>query len=243
MACTHCEKPSVFARGLCQACYYRLRRNGSLERKNVVNKGSCSIDGCSNAAFSRNLCQKHYDQAEHPMKHTWKILRSRAPQQYPPSWDRFESFLADIGERPGPRFQLRRKDADQAWSTTNFRWVEPVERVDPMGDRRNEYERAWRFKNKFGITTDEYDAMFKAQDGKCAICAQSSKQVHRKTGKVRDLAVDHCHDTGKVRALLCTDCNMALGLFKDDPDLLSAAADYLRAHRKPRLVCDNGEAA
>lgn len=75
-------------------------------------------------------------------------------------------------------------------------------------------------RNAYGITPEHYDEMFERQGGRCAICEKP------KTPK-RRLAVDHDHKTGKVRALLCTRCNPAIGYFLDDPQLLARAAVYL----------------
>ena len=74
-------------------------------------------------------------------------------------------------------------------------------------------------KANYGITIDEYDAMFKAQRGKCAVCGE-------KYG--RTLHVDHCHRTNKVRGLLCQKCNMAIGLLQDSAKLLARAISYLQ---------------
>lgn len=73
-----------------------------------------------------------------------------------------------------------------------------------------------------GITEDDWQAMFEAQGGVCAIC-KGTQPVENKR-----LAADHCHDSGKVRGLLCTACNVALGGFQDRIDLLEAAVAYLR---------------
>jgi hypothetical protein len=81
--------------------------------------------------------------------------------------------------------------------------------------------RARQFRQKYGITIAEYDAMVAAQGGVCKICGQDDGD--------RRLAVVHCHATGRVRGLLCSNHNRGLGLFGDDPDLLRAAADYLTA--------------
>lgn len=75
-------------------------------------------------------------------------------------------------------------------------------------------------KLKFGITIDQYNAMEVEQNYICAIC-------NRKDKCGRSLAVDHCHSTGKIRGLLCTDCNTALGLFNDSPGSLNRAIEYL----------------
>jgi hypothetical protein len=72
-----------------------------------------------------------------------------------------------------------------------------------------------------------YDNLFLRQKGLCAICKQPETFVDKRTGKVIDLAVDHCHETGKVRGLLCRQHNFGLGFFKDNPNLLNVAANYL----------------
>jgi hypothetical protein len=81
----------------------------------------------------------------------------------------------------------------------------------------------------YGITELEYARMFVAQDGVCATC----KEVDP-TG--RALAVDHDHDTGKVRGLLCNMCNLALGKVKDNIALLEAMIAYLKEHRETPVI-------
>lgn len=70
-------------------------------------------------------------------------------------------------------------------------------------------------------TLAQLDAIYDASDGQCAIC----KRIPN-----RKLNLDHCHRSGKLRGLLCTRCNTALGRMGDDAELLQRAADYLRAH-------------
>lgn len=82
-----------------------------------------------------------------------------------------------------------------------------------------------RLRRDFGITLAEYDAMFEAQDGLCAICQQPETCTYK--GTLKRLAVDHCHTTGQVRGLLCRQCNTALGSFGDDVELLMRAINYL----------------
>lgn len=87
--------------------------------------------------------------------------------------------------------------------------------------------RAAKLLSDYGITKDEFDAMLLEQGGVCAICKDPEKQIDSRSGVVRQLAVDHDHSTGKVRGLLCGDCNKGLGMFKDRPELLQAAIDYI----------------
>lgn len=74
---------------------------------------------------------------------------------------------------------------------------------------------------KYRITQEQYNTLKLQQDNKCKICNTDSSQLDR------NLAVDHCHITGRIRGLLCHHCNMALGLLKDSPDLLKIAVTYL----------------
>jgi len=81
----------------------------------------------------------------------------------------------------------------------------------------------------YGITPEEWNRMYEAQTGVCAICGNPESLVRR--GKVEVLSVDHCHETKKVRGLLCGNCNNGLGRFAHDPDLLRQAARYLEEHQ------------
>ena len=78
---------------------------------------------------------------------------------------------------------------------------------------------------KYGISLAEFEEMEIKQNGACAICGK--KEVHKNQwGNVR-LSVDHCHISGKVRGLLCKNCNTGLGGFKDNIENLSKAISYL----------------
>jgi len=85
-----------------------------------------------------------------------------------------------------------------------------------------------RLKRKFGMTPADYDTMLAGQTGLCAICG--NPETRMKFGKPTQLAVDHCHTTGKVRGLLCSKCNCFLGLAKDDTAYLDKAKAYLETH-------------
>lgn len=80
---------------------------------------------------------------------------------------------------------------------------------------RNRY----RLLIRYGITIDTYESILLEQDGVCAICLMKKEET---------LHVDHCHNTGKVRGLLCGSCNRALGLMKDNTDFLLKAIQYLQ---------------
>lgn len=79
---------------------------------------------------------------------------------------------------------------------------------------------------KFGITVEEYNVILEQQKGVCKICNNPETSKNNK-GEPKKLAVDHCHITGKIRGLLCIGCNIGLGQFKDNKEILSSAIKYL----------------
>lgn len=111
------------------------------------------------------------------------------------------------------RWRLRNPEKQKR---ANHRWVENNQ------GRRRESTRKWQLKTNYGITEEDYQALLEGQEGKCAICLTDTP-----TGKWKVFAVDHCHKTGKVRGLLCNECNRGIGLLKDNAELLKKAAAYL----------------
>lgn len=81
-----------------------------------------------------------------------------------------------------------------------------------------------KFFKRYGLTETAYEELVAGSNGCCAICSTQNNN-----GK--DLCIDHCHTTGKVRGLLCNKCNMALGLLSDRIDLLDKAKEYLNENR------------
>lgn len=84
-----------------------------------------------------------------------------------------------------------------------------------------------RLKALFGMTYEDYTAMATAQSNVCAICMQA--EAVRK-----HLCVDHCHETGKIRQLLCGKCNSGIGMFGDDPVKVRSALLYLEKHSEDK---------
>ena len=70
--------------------------------------------------------------------------------------------------------------------------------------------RSNHLKYNYGLTTEQYEKMLEEQNGVCAICKLPETWTHKKTGKVSLLSVDHDHETGKIRGLLCRDCNQSI---------------------------------
>ena len=104
-----------------------------------------------------------------------------------------------------------------------------VRAVERAQYRRNpRAHKATDLKWKYGLCFDDYERMIVESSGRCAICSVQFDGP-------KEPALDHCHDTGAVRGLLCQRCNRAIGLFGDAPETLDSAAKYLRSHRATRV--------
>jgi len=96
-------------------------------------------------------------------------------------------------------------------------------------ERFAEVSRRKQLKFKYGITLEEYNEILQKQNNACAICGTTENNV---TGKNRgwNFAVDHDHETGEVRGLLCNQCNRGLGMLGDTVESLKKAIQYLETH-------------
>ncbi len=126
----------------------------------------------------------------------------------------------------------RDKDNLRRWAKDNHakRWATDVQyrerrRAESKRNRiaYDKYGKAWHLRNTYGLSVQQFNEMVEAQKGLCAICAEVMTP-----GRVTH--VDHCHITRKIRKLLCSRCNQALGLLREDVSIIKSALDYLEAH-------------
>ncbi len=92
-------------------------------------------------------------------------------------------------------------------------------RTSPTTHRNRKAE---KLQLRYGLTYEQWEAMRQAEDYRCMICGISEEELGKK------LDVDHCHDSGKVRGLLCNPCNTMLGHARDKVEILEAAVAYLK---------------
>ena len=95
-------------------------------------------------------------------------------------------------------------------------------RRDGLNNHCNECERNVNYKRRYGITLEEYNKMLAAQSGQCAICSKQNNHAYGKT----NLSVDHDHETGRVRGLICHTCNQGLR-YLEDKEFFSKAIKYI----------------
>jgi hypothetical protein len=157
---------------------------------------------------NRQLCNACYLAARkagtikaHEKKKSYERIRCRTPE--------CDNFVT-IRSKSGFCRKCARKKS----------WAPPGAR-----QRKNQH-----LKSLYGITIEDYEKMLEEQNGVCAICSKPETNIDYRTAKPRKLSVDHCHETGKVRRLLCEYCNTGLGKFHHDTQLLKKAIDYLETN-------------
>lgn len=138
---------------------------------------------------------------------------------------RFDRLYQWREENP-EAFKTNRTERTKSWRKANPEKAK-AQYAKQNAKRKTESEatkrrrRCKELQKRYGITFDRYDEILEKQDNRCAICACQA------CPSGRSFAVDHDHDTGEVRGLLCKDCNIGLGMFKDDKERLRSAALYL----------------
>jgi recombination endonuclease VII len=168
----------------------------------------CSVPGCEAPVRSRELCSAHYT-SKRRSGELEKIAGRHSLTNFNP-----QAMTADcavcgtavpVKRQKGPRGARCRK----AYKATKGK---------SGGQTSPEARRAYRLRTKYGITHSDYMRIFNEQEGRCAVCEKVSEVV---------LHVDHDHQTGEVRGLLCRRCNLSLGYLRDSPYNAVGAARYL----------------
>lgn len=199
--------------------------------------GKCTItipktgQRCDKPGFCKGMCSMHY---------------SRNQRYGDPHFTKKAGPLdPNATEKECPRCELTRPLADfrVRRGGTPAGWCKPCEKEYGRDYAQTEHGRArhiaarqtWNDKSheyflqyRYGIGAADYARMLAEQGGRCAIC-----RTDEPGGQNGKWCVDHCHDSLKVRGLLCTHCNMAIGQMRDDPARLRAAADYLERAECP----------
>ena len=122
------------------------------------------------------------------------------------------------------KYREKNKEKMKAYNIEYRKTNPPKKRTPEQYQKSKPYRREVHLNKKYGLTVDEYKSMLASQGGRCAICLTDDPR-----GKKHNwFHVDHCHKTGKVRGLLCSRCNMGLGSFQDNADLLEEAINYIR---------------
>lgn len=87
-----------------------------------------------------------------------------------------------------------------------------------------------QMKSKYGIEKEEYLQKLVSQGGLCKICLEPETDIDKRTGRVKNLSIDHNHETGQIRGLLCRKCNTSLGLLREDKKIIQNMINYIDEH-------------
>lgn len=193
---------------------------------------ACKVQGCLDKIRCKGLCRKHYARwlrhgdplgGKHHIHDDDELFASGKKTCHSCCEIKgLQEFRDDLRSRDGYAYACR---PCQAADKRNRRQANPeavraVENAHYM--RTKDLHADQKFRLKYGITKAERDEMEQRQQGLCASCEKPPMGQ----GHTDKLFVDHCHTTGRVRGLLCHPCNVALGLLRDDPNIIRALLDY-----------------
>ena len=175
----------------------------------------CSVDGCSVTKITaKGMCKTHYERVRvHGTASLSEIRRVAAERRASKRPDgklwcsRCHQFLDDSAFRP--RRGGRPEGQTQCWCAAC----------------QASYGREYRMAKSYGLTIQQVEEIFEAQNGACKLCLRELTLGGKESTSAK---VDHDHVTGVVRGLLCDLCNRGLGYFKDRPEVMERAARYVR---------------
>ena len=185
----------------------------------------CSIEECEDDTSSRGMCVKHYTRW---LRHGDPFITLRQPPQVNVAEKRCPRCR---DTKPIDQFGIRPNGKPRGYCIDcHDRYYQEYVATDHGRQRANAAKKTWTDEKsrdyllhyKYGINQADYDRMLIEQNGSCAIC-----RTTKSGSRLKVFCVDHCHNTDKVRGLLCTHCNMAIGQMNDDADRLRSAAAYL----------------
>lgn len=190
----------------------------------VPSPGTCSFDGCTGSVFARGWCSKHYSRWQ---RHGDPAITKRQPPTTNADAKRCPrcgniKALVEFGRRPNGTPKGYCLECDAAYQRQHATTDAGREQHRQARAKWNNGNHEYFLQYRYGITKRDYDDILSAQGGVCAICKTPDPG-----GRDKVWNVDHCHNSNKVRGLLCGPCNRGLGQFRDDIDRLRAAIVYL----------------
>lgn len=190
----------------------------------MSNSKTCTIEGCERPHRARGMCTTHRYRFDNglPMENEVRQYEHERVCKV----DGCENSRVSGGD--GTHCAMHRRRVDRHGDAGEAeRQRSPFNQA--IWDEPN-YRRHRNLLTGYGLTVEQYDALLLAQNRRCAIC-RTDTPANKRGRAIRAFCVDHDHETGAVRGLLCSACNRGIGLLKDDVAIAEAAADYLKRHR------------
>ena len=198
----------------------------------------CQFEGCARPHKARGLCQTHY--AQWMRGSEFSPIKSRERVKLPECTE--EGCAEPVKAKGLCKMHYQRF---LRYGHTMYRDRKKPARICIIDGCDNRLyakdlchahyikQRKWKHA---GVDATRYQEMLREQNGVCAICHQPETSPDKASGKTKDLAIDHDHETGAIRALLCSNCNRGLGLFNDSVELLAKARDYVLYHERSGIT-------
>lgn len=223
---TGCEREPK-ARGLCAYHYNRGRKEGWLLRLGPKVPGECCVERCDNPVLAKGMCQTHYQRHNRSEQ---RVSLDSPLRERPPFW---ECSVEGCAKRHAGDGVCRSHGSTFDGDTAEFRLCDTCGEVLPRSafysspgrkdtDRncikcRRATARIAHIRRTYGEGAVEWARRLDSGEP-CGICGKF---------KPNHMCIDHCHDTGEVRGILCRTCNAAIGQLGDSVDMLRSAVKYL----------------
>ena len=187
----------------CKACW-SVRAKAQRKKIKDAEVESPASKVCPSCSTEKPASEFRSDKtkADHLSSSCAECISSRSRSYYEKNRDRIKARVA--------AYQKANPDKVDKW----------VKKRSESGRRSHDHRR-----DKYGITEEQYAEMLERAGGVCEICGRVPSEVSKKGA-----CVDHCHDSGKVRGILCAPCNSGIGSLRDDPAVLRKAIEYLETH-------------
>lgn len=196
----------------------------SLVREDYIDENGNTIRQCAACNESKELTTGYYHSEGVYGRKCRKCRNKKRREWFLKNEEENRKKLSEWGKKYNarPEVKAHKQKANREWRKKN---------PDKCHDA---YERNYlskldsKLRNEYGIDLEQYRAMLVIQNDSCAICNKTTVEEGKR------LSVDHCHSTGKVRGLLCHQCNVGLGVFRDNKKFLVSAIKYLiKSENKP----------
>lgn len=187
----------AYGHGMCEYCYQKWYH---------TQKATCHPE---KRVFLRGLCEKCYR----------KDVAKKRPSACHPEKPAISNKTGTCQSCYDKEYNLRRTPEEKERRRNKKReWLKMWRANKSPEEKRIKYLKGK--KSRYGLSVEEYQRILDSQNGRCAICKNPPSEK-------RELDIDHDHNTGKVRGLLCQSCNIGIGFLKDDYFLVRTAADYI----------------
>jgi hypothetical protein len=191
---------------------------------------SCTVSGCDRQHHARGYCFSHYAQFKRGSSPS-EPIKARVMQKLPECEEdgcsepvKSKGLCKMHYQRLLRHGHTRYRDRKKPAKSCDIPECDNTLYAKGLCHAHYIKQKKWE---SMGVDAHRYQEMLREQNNVCAICGKPEKASDNASGKIKDLAIDHCHKSNVVRALLCSNCNRALGLFNDDPALLVKAQAYV----------------